>query len=383
MLLRFRKISGGPAFVPVLLLQRVARFGWLVAVTLSGCATGGGTPVVEKALPASPIVSVQQVQLTPDELRSITSPEVGGPYVLGAGDVIGVTVYLHPELSTGSTSGLNYGGATDMNTDTTANGVNNVLITSDGTAQLPLIGTVHFGGHTLAEAQAELTRDYSKYIQDPKVSVNLISAQSMKYYLLGDFTQPGIKYPLHPLSLLQAMALGGSVDLATADLYQAYVAQGNVKLPIDINALLVNGDMSQNITLASGDVIMIPSSASENAFVFGSVTKPGAVLFNNGRLSLLQALAEAGSNLTTLTSATLSNVHIIRSDGAKAEYFVVNAEMIMNGEAASFSLRPGDIVFVPANAVARWNEVINQLLPSLQAVSSALSPFVSLKYLRQ
>jgi polysaccharide biosynthesis/export protein len=57
--------------------------------------------------------------------------------------------------------------------------------------------------------------------------------------------------------------------------------------------------------------------------------------------------------------------------------------MIMNGQAASFGLEPGDIVFVPPNGVATWNQVINQLLPSLQAVDDILSPFVSIKYLSQ
>jgi polysaccharide export outer membrane protein len=57
--------------------------------------------------------------------------------------------------------------------------------------------------------------------------------------------------------------------------------------------------------------------------------------------------------------------------------------MIMDGQATSFALEPGDIVFVPPTEVATWNQVLSELIPSLQTVSDVLNPFVSLKYLRQ
>jgi len=345
----------------------------LVAI-LSGCASAP-TPqnaVTTKVFLKSPVVSSATEDLTPDELRSITDPDVGAAYVLGPDDLITVSVYLHPELSAPPNSGTS--GYT---------GGSGALITSDGTVQLPLIGSVHLGGLTLDQAQQLVTTDYDQYITDPKVSIELAEAQSLRYYLLGAFTTPGIKFPNHPLTLLEAFALGGSVDIAGADLYQAYVAQGNVKLPVDLYALLVQGDMTQNIPLASGDIIVVPTNANENAFVFGAVTKPGVVPFNAGSLSLLQALSVAGLDLPSLTDAELSNVHIIRAGGRSAEFIIVNATMIMNGQAESFDLRPGDIVFVPPTPVATWNQVLTELLPSLQTVSAVLNPFVSIKYLRQ
>jgi polysaccharide export outer membrane protein len=372
----FTSLSGGPAARPNALAHKAAPFCFalgLIAI-LSGCATApaSNTAVTTKVFLESPVVSSATEDLTPDELRSITDPDVGAAYILGPDDLITVSVYLHPELS-----------APPVNGTSGYSGGSGALITSDGTVQLPLIGSVHLGGLTLAQAQQLLTTDYEQYITDPKVSIELAEAQSLRYYLLGAFTTPGIKFPTHPLTLLEAFALGGSVDIAGADLYQAYVAQGNTKLPIDLYALLVQGDMSQNIPLASGDIIVVPTDANENAFVFGAVTKPGAVPFNEGSLSLLQALSESGLDLPSLTDAELSNVHIIRAGGRSAEFIVVNATMIMNGQAESFDLRPGDIVFVPPTPVATWNQVLTELLPSLQTVSAVLNPFVSIKYLRQ
>ncbi len=346
--------------------------GLLGGLTLAGCDPVPDAPstasLVHVHLAGSAIISSQTESLSPDEMRRVSDTSIDSAYKLGPDDIIALTVYLHPELSVpqpGSTSTV--GGA---------------LITSDGTVELPLVGSVKLGGLTLAQASAEVTEDYAQYINDPKVSVELQQAQSLRYYLLGEFTTPGVKYPVHQLTLLEALALGGSVDIEKADLFQAYVAQGTVKLPVDLHALLVDGDLSQNIPLAAGDAIVVPSSASENAFVFGAVGKPGAIAFNSGALSLLQALAGADLDLQNYTNARLARIHVIRAHGKSAQFFIVDARLILDGQAQNFNLEPGDIVFVPPDGIATWNQVLNDLLPSLTTVADVLNPFVSIRYLQ-
>lgn len=339
-----------------------------ICMLLSACHPVSQSPPqsVQISL-GSAVVNTQSETLTPDDVRMVSDTSANSAYRLGANDIIAVTVYLHPDLSAPAPGvGGNVGG---------------VLITSDGTAELPLIGNIMLGGMTLDQARQAITSAYASYVQDPKVAVQLVEAQSLSYYLLGAFTQPGVKYPVHQLTLLEALALGGSVDIPKADLYQAYVAQGSVKLPVDLYALLINGDLSQNILLASGDAIVIPSSETENAFVFGAVTKPGAVEFQSGGLSLLQALSVAGMDLPSYTDAQLSKIHIIRAHGRSAQFIIVDAKATMDGRALPFALEPGDIVFVPPTGVATWNQVLSEILPSLQTVSAALQPFVSIKYL--
>ncbi len=359
------------AYLPLLAHRCGGRFAVNAVLALLGCALLAGCDPVPKSppnvvasLPQSAILSSQTETLTPDELRTVSDTHANLAYILGPDDVIQTQVYLHPELSI-STSG----------------GSTGALITSDGTVGLPLIGNIHLGGLTLAQAQNALTAAYSVYVADPKVSIQIVSPQSLRYYLLGAFADPGIKYPVHQLTLLEALALGGSVDLQGADLYQAYVAQGDVKLPVDLYSLLVEGDLSQNIALAPGDTIVIPSSQNENAYLFGAVGKPGAVQFVNGALSLLQALASSGMDLTNYTNAQVSRIHIIRARGQSAQFMIVDARAIMEGQAAPFALEPGDIVFVPPTPVASWNQVLLQILPSLQVISGVLNPFVQVRYL--
>jgi polysaccharide biosynthesis/export protein len=343
-------------------------------LALAGCdpATQGKAGTYVANLPAvapSPVLSEQTQTLSPTEMRRVVSPEADAAYTLGPNDIIAVTVYLHPELNVPLTGA--------------ANTIGGALITSDGSVQLPLVGNLHLGGLTLAQAQRKITAAYAANIQNPQVAVQLVQAQSLRYYLLGAFTEPGVKYPVHQLTLLEALALGGSVNMPQADLYQAYVAQGAVKLPVDLYALLVQGDLSQNVPLAAGDTIVVPSSVNENAFVFGAVSKPGAVAFQSGGLSLLQALSAAGLDLPTYTQARLSAVHIIRARGRSASFMIVDANQVLEGKAAPFPLVPGDIVFVPPTPFASWNQVLQLLLPSLETIGNILNPFVQIKFLSQ
>ena len=315
----------------------------------------------------SAIVSSEIQTLSPYEMREITDNDADPAYTLGPDDVIAVSIYAHPELSVPAQG--------------VTNTVGGALITSDGSAALPLIGNIHLGGLTLAQAQDTIAQAYAADIVNPRVDVQLVHAQSLSYFLLGAFTDPGVKFPVHRLDLLEALALGGSVDMDHADLYQAYVAQGDVKLPVDLHALLVDGDLSQNIQLAGGDVIVVPTGDTENVFVFGAVGKPGAIPFHDGSLSLLQAIASAGLDLPSYTDARLAQVRVIRAEGRTAQFFVVDAAKILGGEAAPFALQPGDIVFVPPTLVATWNQALAQLLPSLQVIATAINPFVSIRYL--
>lgn len=353
--------------MPVRIPQRLPLGLLALCLGLSGCATTvRHTASLQKV---SAVVSQKKQTLTQSEIKRVIGASLNGAYRLGPDDVIAVNIYRHPHLDVpplGVTA--NIGGA---------------LITSGGNVQLPLIGSIHVAGLTLAQARHLITHRYAHYLVKPAVSIELIQAQSLRYYLLGEFTNPGIKYPVRPLRLLSALALGGSVKLASADLYQAYVAHGNIKLPVNLERLLVDGDLKDNVPLASGDTIVVPSAATEEVFVFGSVGHAGPVPFVAGRLNLLQALTSAGMNLSGLTNARLSDIRIIRPGGRSAEFIVVNAHKILSGRAMPFALRPGDIIYVPPTGVASWNQAIQELLPSLVGVSAVLNPFVSIKFLSQ
>jgi polysaccharide export outer membrane protein len=115
----------------------------------------------------------------------------------------------------------------------------------------------------------------------------------------------------------------------------------------------------------------------------GSNPKGGTVSFANGQLSLLQALAQVGFGTTEHVQGKLSETVVIRSEADRGELFVIDATRLLAGEAADFQLAPGDVVYVPPTWVTSWNQVLSQLLPTLQTISGVLAPFVQIKYLSQ
>ncbi|MBU2788017.1 polysaccharide biosynthesis/export family protein [Acidithiobacillus sp. YTS05] len=350
-------------------LIRTALLAGLIGAGLAGCASYPDDlrPGVNKPLPSA-VVAQSDEQLSPATVHRLLNQSI--TYHLGPGDVVSVSVYLHPDLSAPAPG-------------VTSSGLEGALVSNDGNIQLPLLGVVHVEGMTTDQLRAHLTKLYAQYVIDPKVTVQLQVAHSIRYYLLGEFTKPGLVYSDRPVRLLEAMALGGSVDLANADLRGAYVVQNGRKLPVNFHALVIAGDLQQNIPLRSGDTVVVPSVSSMKAFVFGAVKTPGPVPFVDGRLSLLQALSDAGMDTTQLTLARLSDIRVIRSEGTTGQFYVVNARKILEGQAAPFYLKSGDIVFVPQTTISSWNQAIQLLLPSLQAISTLLQPFVSIKFLSQ
>jgi polysaccharide export outer membrane protein len=329
-----------------------------------------------KVLPSA-VRSDQAAGLDPNLLVAVEGEREGDAYRLGPGDTLLVAVYDHPELSIAPF--LPLGAAAQGGRPV------GLLVDNDGTVQLPLLGSVPVAGQTPEQIREMLEDKLGVFVKQPRVTVQVLFAGNIRYYLVGQFTNPGLKYSDRPLGLLEALGLGGSVELEHASLRTAYVARRGRKLPVDFRRLVLEGDMTQNIRLKTGDVVVVPDQQNEQAFVFGGVagSNPpgGAVPFVGGRLTLLQALARAGFGESERFRGELSNVHVIRSEGDHGELFIVDAGAILEGEAAPFELAPGDVVYVPATALADWDLALGALLPFLETVSGVLQPFVQIKYL--
>ena len=356
--------------------------GALIVALVGGCAAREMRPAVAtKALPSA-VISRSDEILDPRLLDGAIGDEDGQPYHVGAGDTLLVAVYNHPELAIATYAGT-MGAAGASPTGRTAG----LYVDNDGSIQFPLIGSVRVAGKTTEELRAFLEQDLARYVKEPKVTVQVIFNGSIRYYLLGQFIAPGLKFAERPMRLLEALSLGGSIILDRASLAGAYVARQGKRLPVNFRRLLRDGDMRQNIRLRGEDTIFVPDNLSEQAFVFagaaGSSARGGAVPFVNGRLDILQALAQSGIGFRERTQGRLSEVRVIRSEADRGQFFVVDVTKILLGDAGSFLLAPGDIVFVPETTLTGWNEAMQEILPTLQAISGLLNPFVQIKFLRQ
>jgi polysaccharide export outer membrane protein len=354
-------------------------WGWRVSVamgvSLLAAACGSTPPVISKPL-RSPVVYAKPDKLDPKVFEEVVGDREGDAYRVGPGDSLLVAVYGHPELSISTYAGAGVAGGRAAG----------FIIDNDGTIQFPLIGSVHVAGKTGEELRLFLERQLATFLREPHVTIQVTYNGSIRYYLLGQFSQPGLKYSDRPMRLLEAMSLGGSVVLEHASLHAAFIARDGRRLPIDFQRLLRQGDLKYNIPLRSGDVVVVPDNSGDQVFVFGGVIGErqgqGAVPFINGKLDILQALAQAGFGFRERSQGILSETHVIRSEGDSGTLFIVDVEAILDGEAASFHLVPGDVIFVPTTALTDWNYAMEQILPTLQVISGLLTPYIQIKYLR-
>ncbi len=336
----------------------------VLLLLLAGCASPykdlpAGTV---KSITASPVIEQQTVTIPVIEDNRLPESD----YLIGPGDVLLINVNGKVELSS---PGL------VSSSDT----VSGSRVDESGAVRLPLVGEVTVAGMNLTQIESRLRQVFSRYLTDPWIVVEIAVYRSHPLYLLGQFRNAGTFYMDRPLTLLNGLAMGGGM-LDTANLRSARLVRDGQIVPVDIYQLLREGSLQQNVWLHAEDTIYVPDDKNQNVFVFGGVTKPGPVPMPNGRLSLSQALASAGVEEVRGDTAY---VRIIRSISTiRGELLVVDQSSILHGEALPFPLVEGDVVYVPRSKIGNWNRAIQDILPSLQAVSAVLQPFVSIKYLR-
>jgi polysaccharide export outer membrane protein len=176
----------------------------------------------------------------PDVIIPPGPPEEG--FVLGPEDVIEVVVWRTPDLS------------------------RQVIIRPDGKVSLPLIGDVPASGMTADQLASDIVERFKAYKENPSVSVNVLEVNSYYVFVVGEVNGPG-KLPLKSYTtILQALSLsGGFTQYASRNDIQIIRnvtnAEGKIKelrIPIRYDDLISEEGSLYNLTLKSGDTIIVP-----------------------------------------------------------------------------------------------------------------------------
>lgn len=249
-----------------------------------------------------------------------------------------------------------------------------VQVDSAGNIQLPIVENVSAAGLSLSELQQLLKEEYTKHFLEPWVVVQLQQALSRPLYLLGEFNQPGIVHMQSDLNVIQALGEGRGLS-ESAYTRGARLIRNDQVVAVDIHALLNNGRMDQNVWLQPNDTIFVPGVEDLRVFVLGAVIQPGSLEVTNASLTLADAIARSGGHRRG--EADLEQVRVIRTHSpVSGELFVVDFNQIIRGEALDMPLEPGDIVYMPANNIGGWNEIIAAISPTILTISRALDPIV-------
>ncbi|VAX34334.1 hypothetical protein MNBD_NITROSPIRAE03-1342 [hydrothermal vent metagenome] len=269
-------------------------------------------------------------------------------YYLGYHDIMRITVFGRQD---------SVKGATDITRDTE--------IRNDGMISYPLIGDTKAAGLTIPQLQRNIVEKLKEYIVAPKVDIQIIKYASRDVSILGEVKVPHVIYLKGRTTLLEAIANAGGLT-EKANLKGAYIIRKNKIIPIDLYALMTEGDLQYNVEVRRKDIIYIPNVQDQRVYVIGEVKKPTIVPFAGKILRVAEAIASAGD---FEISAKKSNIKIIRGGLENPTVITVDFNKITNGDLEeNIALNSEDIVYVPASFVGEWNKILKQITPSLQTL---------------
>ncbi len=265
---------------------------------------------------------------------------------LGTGDLIEISVYNVPELST------------------------KVRVGNDGNIYLPLVDYVRVGGLTASQAQALIQKQLSDggFVKNPHVSVFVQEYASQGASILGEVARPGV-YPVVGRQRLFDVisAAGGFTERAGQSITVTHRSQPDksVTVPLARNA---TDTPEGNIPVFPGDTIVVRKA--DVVYVVGEVGKPSGFMMDGGRLTVLQAIALAGG---TTRIAKLSGARILRKGPDGISQTPVELKKILEAKSPDISMQADDILFVPTSAAkaaaGRTMEAVVQTATALSIVA--------------
>jgi polysaccharide biosynthesis/export protein len=245
---------------------------------------------------------------------------------LGPGDLVEVTVYNVPELTT------------------------KARVSNDGDLYLPLIDYVHVSELSLEEAQKVIEKrlDDGGFVKNPHVTIFVDDYASQGITLLGEVGKPGIYPVLGDRRLFDLFSsAGGLTDKASRTVSITRRNQPDKPQNVHLARNLTDAPES-NVEIHPGDTIEVQRAPI--VYIVGDVGRPSGLLVDNGSLTVLQAIALAGGPNHT---AKLNGTRIIRrSNGPNGmTETIVPLKKMLRAQAPDVPLQANDILFVPVSGV--------------------------------
>jgi|SRR5947209_12746302 len=197
----------------------------------SGFAQDSGTRAASKASSSSPATTSTSI----GPLAGVSAPS---GYVLTANDQVGVEVFGEDDLRTAG------------------------RLNSEGNLSVPLIGSVHLGGLTLAQAASKLTDLFGRdYLVNPRVNVLLLSYAKRRFTMLGQVNRPG-SYEMpdgspEGIDLLEAIAMAGGYTRIAAP---ERIAVKRANEVVKVNGKRLAHGSRESFTVVPGDTVTVGES---------------------------------------------------------------------------------------------------------------------------
>jgi len=224
-----------------------------------------------------------------------------------------------------------------------------VRVAGDGSITMPLLGRMVVAGLTKTELEQLIARLLGEhYIQDPQVTVFVKEYESKKVAVSGAVKSPGTYEMLGRKTLLEMISMAGGLDkdFGPAIIIFRPIEERTERISVNLERLIYDADPALNLTVASGDIIYVPTIEKVRIFVGGAVNEPN--LYEVPRdepVTVLKAITLAGG---TTDRAAEKRIQIMRTDAnGNRVALAVNLRKIKRGKAEDPILQKDDIVLVP------------------------------------
>jgi polysaccharide export outer membrane protein len=250
------------------------------------------------------------------------APAYGGNYIIGPEDLLEISVYQVSELN------------------------QTLRVSSRGFIKLPLAGKIKAAGLTVPELEKEIGKKYERYLQEPLVSVFIQDYRSQSITILGAVRQPQNYIVTRQKHLIDIISLAGGLTNDAGDI--CYIRRGSETIIINLNDLLIGGDVRLNVPVYSGDFVHVPIGGI--IFVDGSVNSPGSFGMK-GTVTLTQAIALSRG---FKYEAIRDQVRVYRDTGkATREIIEVDYDAILANKSPDIILKDKDVVIVPMSGAKK------------------------------
>jgi polysaccharide export outer membrane protein len=242
---------------------------------------------------------------------------------LGIGDLIEISVYGVPELSTKARVG------------------------SNGDIYLPLIDYVHVDGLTPEETQKVIEKRLGDggFVNNPHVALLVDEYPSQTVSVLGQVAHPGPYQVLGERRLYDLIsAAGGLTDRAGKTVIITHRDQPDKPIKVVLPEGLADTAES-NVTIQPGDTVVVQRAGI--VYIVGDVSHPTGVVMDNDHLTVLQAIALAGG---TNKTAKLNGTRILRHTPNGVVETPIQLKQILQAKKADQALFADDILFIPGSA---------------------------------
>ena len=246
-----------------------------IAILLAVSGTAIAAPTVASLTVTQPTAAASTIAAaSPSTITPAAEPQQADLRLeaLGMGDMVRVTVFRNPELTTEG------------------------RVSERGTILFPMIGEVNIAGLTPSQAGARIADKLrsGKYVVNPEVTVSMMQVNSRQVSVLGNVVKPG-RYPLDSTTahLTDVIALAGGVGPTGSDEVTIITNRGGKpeKVNVDMAEMFRRGDLTRNITLEPGDTIYVHKAPM--VYVYGEVQKGGAYRVEPN-MTVMQAIAMGG-----------------------------------------------------------------------------------------